>query len=36
VTWLEADVTGDWTAAQADLWHDRAAFHFLTEQMTSA
>ena len=30
VKWLAADVT-QWTpAAQFDLWHDRAAFHFLT------
>lgn len=31
VTWIEADVTGSWTARQVDIWHDRAAFHFLTE-----
>jgi SAM-dependent methyltransferase len=31
VTWIEADVTGDWTAPPVDLWHDRAAFHFLTD-----
>jgi methyltransferase family protein len=31
VTWIEADVTGPWTAVPADLWHDRAVFHFLTE-----
>ena len=30
VTWIEADVTGDWTAPAVDFWHDRAAFHFLT------
>lgn len=30
VNWIEADVTGDWTAPPVDLWHDRAAFHFLT------
>jgi hypothetical protein len=30
-TWLEADVTGTWTLQQMDIWHDRAAFHFLTE-----
>lgn len=29
--WLRADVTG-WAPAETyDLWHDRAAFHFLTE-----
>jgi SAM-dependent methyltransferase len=31
VAWIEADVTGEWTAQPVDLWHDRAAFHFLTE-----
>jgi hypothetical protein len=31
VTWIEADVVGEWTARPVDLWHDRAAFHFLTE-----
>jgi len=31
VTWIETDVTGAWTARPADLWHDRAAFHFLTD-----
>ena len=31
VTWIEADVTGPWTAPPVDLWHDRAVFHFLTE-----
>lgn len=31
VTWIEADVTAQWTAPPADLWHDRAAFHFLTD-----
>lgn len=31
VTWIVADVTA-WEPSQAyDLWHDRAAFHFLTE-----
>ncbi len=30
VTWIEADVTGDWTWGPADVWHDRAVFHFLT------
>jgi trans-aconitate methyltransferase len=29
-TWIEADVTGTWTLAPVDFWHDRAAFHFLT------
>jgi SAM-dependent methyltransferase len=31
VTWIEADVTGDWPVPAVDLWHDRAVFHFLTE-----
>ncbi len=31
VTWIEADVTGPWTAPPMDIWHDRAVFHFLTE-----
>ena len=31
VTWIEADVTGDWTAPPVDIWHDRAVFHFLVE-----
>ena len=31
VTWIEADVTGDWPTPLVDIWHDRAVFHFLTE-----
>ena len=31
VTWIEADVTAEWSAAPADIWHDRAVFHFLTD-----
>ncbi len=31
VTWIEADVTGDWHVPSVDIWHDRAVFHFLTE-----
>jgi SAM-dependent methyltransferase len=31
VTWIEADVTGEWTIPSVDIWHDRAVFHFLTE-----
>jgi SAM-dependent methyltransferase len=31
VTWIEADVTGDWYAPFVDIWHDRAVFHFLTK-----
>jgi uridine phosphorylase len=30
VTWIEADVTADWSSRPLDLWHDRAVFHFLT------
>jgi len=29
--WIEADVTGAWTLKPMDIWHDRAAFHFLTD-----
>ena len=29
-TWLEADVTGEWSLKPIDIWHDRAVFHFLT------
>jgi trans-aconitate methyltransferase len=32
VTWLVADVTTWQPSRTYDLWHDRAAFHFLTEQ----
>jgi SAM-dependent methyltransferase len=31
VTWIEADVTGEWPVPPVDIWHDRAVFHFLTE-----
>jgi SAM-dependent methyltransferase len=31
VTWLQADVTRWRPERRYDLWHDRAAFHFLTE-----
>lgn len=31
VKWIVADVTDFQPEAQYDLWHDRAAFHFLTE-----
>ena len=30
VTWIEADVTADWSWKPVDIWHDRAIFHFLT------
>ena len=29
-TWIEADVSGDWSLKPMDIWHDRAVFHFLT------
>lgn len=32
VRWVEADVTGEWNAPPVDIWHDRAVFHFLTEE----
>jgi len=31
VTWIAADVTAWKPAQQYDVWHDRAAFHFLTD-----
>jgi SAM-dependent methyltransferase len=31
ITWIEADVAGEWSVAPADFWHDRAVFHFLTD-----
>jgi SAM-dependent methyltransferase len=30
VRWIEADVTAEWSWQPVDIWHDRAAFHFLT------
>ena len=30
VTWINADVTGEWLLPSMDIWHDRAVFHFLT------
>ncbi|MGE0446467.1 MAG: class I SAM-dependent methyltransferase [Vicinamibacterales bacterium] len=30
VTWIEADVTREWSWRPVDVWHDRAVFHFLT------
>jgi ubiquinone/menaquinone biosynthesis C-methylase UbiE len=32
VSWIQADVTADWTLPPVDLWHDRATFHFLTDR----
>ena len=31
VTWMEADITRFVPPRQYDFWHDRAAFHFLTD-----
>jgi hypothetical protein len=31
VTWIEADVSAAWPVPQVDVWHDRAVFHFLTD-----
>ena len=31
VTWIEADVAGDWSLKPMDIWHDRAVFHFLVD-----
>ena len=37
MTWLEADVTQvELPAAAFDVWHDRAVFHFLTEESDRA
>ena len=32
ITWLEADILTTHSLPPADLWHDRALFHFLTAQ----
>jgi SAM-dependent methyltransferase len=32
VSWVEADVTTDPPLPETDLWHDRAVFHFLTDE----
>jgi SAM-dependent methyltransferase len=34
--WIEADVTGEWSLKQMDIWHDRAVFHFLTATQDQA
>ena len=31
VTWVEADITAGTLSGTFDVWHDRAAFHFLTD-----
>jgi SAM-dependent methyltransferase len=36
VTWIEADVTGSWPVPHVDVWHDRAVFHFLTDEADRA
>jgi SAM-dependent methyltransferase len=36
VTWLEADVTDAWPVPHVDVWHDRAVFHFLTDEADRA
>jgi trans-aconitate methyltransferase len=33
VNWIEADVTSFAPSQAYDLWHDRAVFHFLTEEI---
>lgn len=32
VTWVECDITDFYPEERYDVWHDRAAFHFLTEE----
>jgi hypothetical protein len=32
VTWIETDVTAPWRVPPVDIWHDRAVFHFLTDE----
>jgi hypothetical protein len=36
LTWIEADVTADWSLKPMDIWHDRAVFHFLTTRRDRA
>ncbi|MGB2892257.1 MAG: methyltransferase domain-containing protein [Albidovulum sp.] len=36
VTWIAADITGWQPSRQWALWHDRAVFHFLTEERERA
>jgi SAM-dependent methyltransferase len=35
-TWIVADVTTDWSFEPVDIWHDRAVFHFLTDEKDRA
>ena len=30
--WIESDVTAQWSLKPMDVWHDRAVFHFLTDE----
>jgi hypothetical protein len=32
VRWIETDVTADWRVPPVDIWHDRAVFHYLTDE----
>ena len=32
-TWIASDVTTAWTLKPMDIWHDRAVFHFLTDEL---
>lgn len=36
LTWVAADVTGEWSVGPMDLWHDRAVFHFLVDPYNRA
>jgi SAM-dependent methyltransferase len=36
LTWIEADVTEDWSLPPMDIWHDRAVFHFLISARSRA
>ncbi|AZQ64319.1 class I SAM-dependent methyltransferase [Flammeovirga pectinis] len=36
VTWIEADASDFQSEKKYDLWHDRAAFHFLTDEIEIA
>jgi hypothetical protein len=36
VTWIETDVTAQWRVPPVDIWHDRAVFHFLTDERDRA
>ncbi len=36
VSWIEADVAGDWSEPAVDIWHDRAVLHFLVDRQDQA